>query len=289
LNPLVAIFGLPAWDTIEPGNRFDATLELANHFRFSSEGGDTLILDGETLRTTVTFAHAFGDRWSAGIDLPLYRIDGGVLDDLIDGWHSTFRLPDGGRNARPDGELLFKMRDRAGQFFSLTESASGVGDTELKVARKIRDGRFVVQASLKLPTGDADILTGSGSADAALTLLRSQPLPARSRPAGYYWGVGLIRAGAPERIRYDANRWVYTGVLGGTWQPWRRAGLKAQLDFHGAFYDSALEEIGSGAIEATLGAWLERGKTELEFGVVEDLEVSTAPDVVVQVAAHWRW
>jgi hypothetical protein len=280
---------LPSWETFPSGNRLDATLELANHFRFSEEGGERLVLDGETLRTTVSFAHAFGERWSAGIDWPFYRLSGGVLDDVIDGWHSTFRLPDGGRNARPNDELLFMLADRDGAFLAIDHSASGSGDAQLKIARKIGDGRFVAQASLKLPTGDPDLLLGSGSADAAVTLLRSQSLPVRARPAGYYWGVGLVYAGRPERIEYDANRWVYTGIVGGTWQPWRRAGLKAQLDFHSAFYDSPLEEIGAGAIEATFGAWLDRGKTELELAVVEDLEVSTAPDVVVQVAAHWRW
>jgi hypothetical protein len=289
LNPLVAVFGLPSWDVIDSGSRFDATLELANHYRFSAAGGEQLVLNGETLRTTVSFTHAFGEGWSAGIDWPLYRLSGGVLDDAIDGWHSTFQLPDGGRNARPDGQLLFVLADRAGPFLTIEPAVSGCGDAQLKIAHDVGGGRFVAQASLKLPTGDPDLLLGSGSTDVAFTLLRSQALSGPTRPAGYYWGVGLMYVGRPERIDYDANRWAYTGIVGGTLQRWPRAGLKAQLDFHSAFYDSPLEEIGSGAIEATIGAWVERGKTELEFAIVEDLEVSTAPDVVVQVAAHWRW
>lgn len=289
LNPLVAVFGLPSWDVIDSGDRFDATVELANHFRFSAAGSEQLILDGETLRTTVSFTHAFGDSWSAGLDWPFYRLSGGVLDDVIDGWHSTFHLPDGGRNLRPDGQLLFVLGDRAGPFLTIDHETSGSGDAQLKIARKVGGGRFVAQASLKLPTGDADALLGSGSADAAFTLLRSQLVMGRALPMAYYWGVGLVYAGRPERIAYDAKRWAYTGIVGGTLQRWRHAGLKGQLDFHSAFYDSPLEEIGSGAIEATLGAWLDRGKTQIEFALVEDLEVSTAPDVVVQVAAHWRW
>src|SRR5262245_7673264 len=35
LNPLVSIFGLPAWDTVPIGTRFGATAEIANHYRFS--------------------------------------------------------------------------------------------------------------------------------------------------------------------------------------------------------------------------------------------------------------
>jgi hypothetical protein len=143
---------------------------------------------------------------------------------------------------------------------------------------------------VKLPTGDEAMLAGSGSADASLTLLRAESLPSRRRPAGYYWGVGLVRVGEPELIDFAAEQWVVTAIVGGSWQPWRRFGLKAQIDYHSPFFDSPLEEIGEGAIQATFGAWLNRGEhASLDFAIVEDLEVSTAPDVVIQVAAHWRW
>lgn len=173
----------------------------------------------------------------------------------------------------------------------LTEPDSGIGDTQLKFARLIgRDQGFVVQASVKLPTGDEDILAGSGSSDWSVTLLRTRPLLARQRAAGYFWGVGLVRAGDPHRIDFDAHTWVPTGIIGGGWQVWPKWGLKGQLDVHGAFFDSALEEIGETAIQATVSAWRRTGERgTLELAVVEDLAVSTAPDVVVQVAATWQW
>jgi hypothetical protein len=291
LNPLVAVFGLPAWDTVAPGNRIGVSLEVANHYRLSARGDDVLILDGETVRTNVSFSHGFAQGWSIGAELPYYRIGGGVLDDLIDGWHSAFALPDGGRNNRPEGELLFRIGDGRSDFFELNSPASALGDAQLKVAKTVgRDGEFIMQGAVKLPTGDASRLTGSGSTDLSLTLLRAASLPARRRPAGYYWGVGVVRAGNPDRIDFAAKTWVYTAVVGGSWQPWRRFGLKAQLDVHSPFYDSQLEEIGESAIQATFGAWMRSGRRGIvEFAMVEDLEVSTAPDVVVQIGAHWQW
>ena len=47
------------------------------------------------------------------------------------------------------------------------------------------------------------MLAGSGSTDWSLTLLRTRPLLARRRAAGYYWGVGFMRAGDPELIDFD--------------------------------------------------------------------------------------
>src|SRR5262252_10901999 len=77
LNPLVAIFGLPAWDTVAPGNRFSASLEIANQFQFSSKSGEYLGLDGETARTTLSYSHGFAEGWQVGVELPLYHIGGG--------------------------------------------------------------------------------------------------------------------------------------------------------------------------------------------------------------------
>lgn len=291
LNPLVAIFGLPAWDTVPLGTRFGVTGEVANHYRFSLADNDRLMLDGETMRTTLALTHGFAGGWSLGVELPYYRVGGGVLDDLIDGWHSAFGLPDGGRNARPEGELLFRFGDPLAPSFDLTEPQSGIGDAQLKLARLIGPEQgFVVQASVKLPTGDESMLAGSGSGDWSVTLLRTRPLLARRRAAGYYWGVGLVRAGDPDLIPFDAETWVPTAVVGGSWQVWPNFGLKGQLDVHGAFYDSPLEEIGDTAIQATLGAWRRMGQRgQIEFAVVEDLNVSTAPDVVLQVAVAWQW
>ena len=291
LNPLVAVFGLPAWDIVPIGTRLGVTGEVANHYRFSLEGNDRLMLDGETVRTTLSVTHGFASGWSLGVEVPHYRVGGGVLDDLIDGWHSAFRLPDGGRNLSPEGQLLYSFGDAVAPSFTLTSPQSGIGDTQLKFARLIgRDQGFVVQASVKLPTGDEDMLAGSGSGDWSLTVLRTRPLLARRRAAGYYWGVGLMRAGDPHRIDFDSNTWIPTGIIGGSWQLLPKFGLKGQLDVHGAFFDTPLEELGETAIQATLSAWRRTGERgTLELAVVEDLAVSTAPDVVLQVAATWQW
>ncbi len=291
LNPLVAVFGLPAWDTVPIGTRFGVTAEVANHYRFSLKDNERLMLDGETVRTTLSLTHGFATGWSLGVEVPYYRVSGGILDDFIDGWHSAFGLPDGGRNLRPEGQLLFAFGDPVTPSFVLTEPQTSIGDMQLKLARLIgRDQGFVVQASFKLPSGDEDMLAGSGSGDWALTLLRARPLLARQRAAGYFWGVGIVRAGDPHRIDFDSETWVPAGVVGGSWQVLPKFGLKGQLDVHGAFYDSPLEELGDAGVQATLSAWRRMGQRgQVELAIVEDVNVSTAPDVVVQVAAAWQW
>lgn len=292
-SPTVSIFGLPGWRTPPESTRVTLTTQLGNDFRFSEEGGDLLILDGETWRTGIALEHGFRGGWSAGVEIPYYRLSGGVLDDVIDGWHSTFGMPDGGRNGRPQDQFLFILAGASGQFLRVDRRAGGLGDAQVAVGRAFgatERGQFFVNAVLKLPTGDEDILAGSGSSDWALTLLSSHGLSWRGRPAGLFWGLGVTRLGEPERVHYAAKRTAYLAMVGGSLKPWPRTGLKLQLNANSPLYHSALKELGDTAVQASLGGWRELGpKGSLEFAINEDLNVGTAPDVALYLGFSWSF
>lgn len=291
LSPLITIFGLPTWQATADSFQLSLTSELANHYRLSERGPDKLILDGETWYTNLSFAAPLGQNWSVSAEVPYYRHYGGVLDDVVDAWHSAFSLPDGGRNNRPEASMFFMMEDGRGVFYELPGRASGFGDARVSISRRIArvDGLHLT-GYVKLPTGDEDILAGSGSADWALALLRQRPATFRNRAASLYWGFGLLRLGEAERIRFDQTRSGYTAIVGGSWQFARNLGLKMQIDMHSALYRSQLEEIGEDAWQGSIGGWWEFGQRgTLDFAFNEDLEVSTSPDIVVHIGARWRW
>lgn len=291
LSPLVSIYGVPVWRAPAGERRLGVTSELANHYRLSRRGDDVLILDGETWRNGLDVRVPFGERWFAGAEVSYYKLSGGVLDDVVDGWHSAFGLPDGGRNNRGEGELVFQIADAGGVFYDLDSRAHGWGDAQVSVGRTLgRDARFVVTGTVKLPTGDERMLAGSGAADWAVTLLANGERELAGRPAGGYWGVGVVAPGNAELIRFGHNGLVPIAVVGGGWRLLPRVGFRAQLDVHGPFYRTELEELGQASAQATLGGWVELGEaTRLEFAVNEDLHVSTSPDVVIHAAVHWRW
>jgi Protein of unknown function (DUF3187) len=291
LSPLISIFGLPAWDVPKAPFEVSYTSELANHYRFSLRGSERLALDGETWRNSLYLSKSIGSGWSVSLELPHYRVAGGVLDDIIDGWHSTFRLPDGGRNGRPEDQVLFQLQRNNEVFYELSDGASGIGDVQLGVAYALgRDGGFHVKATVKLPTGDEHLLAGSGSTDLAVTMLRTRPVMLRNRAAGYFWGIGLLHLGRADLLRYDQERGGLFGVVGGSLQLTRKFGVKLQLDSHSALYSSPLEEIGERSFQATIGGfWSFSERGVLDFGINEDLAVSTAPDVVLHLNARWRF
>lgn len=287
LSPPVAIFGLPAWEEAPASPRSGASLDLASHYRLSRRGRETLILDGETWRTTFWHTRPLGGGWTFGFELPLVRQSGGVLDDLIDGWHSAFGMPDGGRNARAEGRLEFVMALDGQPFYMRRSSGQGLGDAQIRFGRVLGQG-FHVQATVKLPTGDDDLLAGSGSTDVAVTMLKARRATFASRAAGLFWGAGAIRLGAPDRIEFDARQTAVLGVIGGHLQVWPRTTVKGQLEFHQALYASQLVELGDAGVQATMGVLRSVGaRGVFEFAVNEDLAVSTSPDVVLHFGFKW--
>ena len=291
LSPMVAVFGLPTWETgLEAGSsEFAIVAEMANHYRLSARGEEQLLLDGETWRAGLLYKRSFAERWTFGVEVSLLRQSGGVLDDVIDGWHSWFNLPDGNRNRLPEGQLNYLYSDRGQNAFTLNDSSSGLGDTQISFAKMVGgDSGVLLRAIVKLPTGDADTLAGSGATDLSLTMLRRSPASGRYDQFGYYWGLGVMKLGEPQFLATRSEDWVGLGVLGGSWQPFSNVGLKVQLDYHSRFYDSALVELGTDSIQASIGGWwaLDDRRT-LNFALSEDLTVRTAPDLSVHLDFSW--
>lgn len=291
LSPLISIYGVPVWRAPAAERELAVTSELANHFRLSRRGDDMLILDGETWRNGLDLRMPIGEGWFIGAELAHYSVSGGVLDDVVDAWHSVFGLPDGGRNNRAEDELRFRIANREGVFYDLDSRARGWGDLQLNFGRTLgADERLVLTGTLKLPTGDERLLAGSGATDWAVTLLGRGEREIAGRPAGGFWGIGVLGTGRAELIEFPRNELVPMAVVGGGWQPLPRIGFRAQLDVHRAFYRTRLEELGETSVQATLGGWLELGEdARLELAVNEDLNVSTSPDVVVHMALRWQW
>jgi hypothetical protein len=293
LSPVVSIFGLPTWEAAleTDSNELSLIGEMASHYRLSARGEEQLILDGETWRASLLYKRGIGERWTVGVEVPLIRQSGGVLDDVIDGWHAFFNLPEGNRNRLPEDRLDFRYSDRNVNAFTIDGSSSGLGDTQVSFGREIGgDSRSFLRAIVKLPTGDGAALAGSGATDVAVTLLRRGLTIRWSREIGYYWGVGLMRLGEPEFLASRNEDWVVLGVLGGSWRPFPKIGLKAQLDYHSRFYDSALDELGKDSIQASIGGWwaLDDRRT-VNFAINEGLVVRTAPDVSLHLSFSWEF
>ena len=291
LSPPAAIFGLSTWEGRGSGqsNEFSTVAGIASHYVLDGNGAEELLLDGETWRFNVRYRRHLGDKWSASVAVPLYRHSGGFLDDAVDAWHGFFNLPDGKRNLRGEDELRYVYVAAKEQEYLLDATSSGYGDVQISVSRHFgTDRSFTLKTSLKLPTGDANILTGSGGTDLSVSLLKERRRELSGAPAGVYWGVGVLSLGESETFAGRNRDWAAFGILGCGWQPRPRLGFKVQLDAHTSLYESSLGKLGGSSIQASLGGWWqwEPGRI-LEVAVSEDIVVKASPDIAIQVGLSW--
>jgi hypothetical protein len=94
------------------------------------------------------------------------------------------------------------------------------------------------------------------------------------------------------KVLQDQQRnFVGFGSLGAGWSPFRWIALKIQTDAHTSFYqDSELRELNAASAQLIVGGTLAfSDRTTLDIGVVEDIIVKTAPDVVFHFALGHRF
>ena len=285
-NPFVQIYGLPEAESarlVAPGkSRFGLQVDISNDFSVNTKADEGVMIDGETHRAELQWRQGVASGWELGLNLPFLSQRGGGLDSFIENWHDWFGMPDGDRPAYPRNKIRFAYRKSGHQLFVVDQPQEGIGDVSLSAAYQLSDSttrQWALRGQLKLPTGDADGLLGSGSTDVALALHVSDE----------GWGSGITLHGSlgamwmsdGDVLDYVRNDWVAFGSGTLAWRSSERTTLKLQLDVHSAFYDSNLTELGKDSAQLTLGGAVRLSdKWTLDLGLSEDIIVDTAPDVV---------
>ena len=303
-SPLVQIFGLPA-----AGNAVvSATghgegllaLDVASNFAHGTNGasGETILLDGESYRTTLALRYGICKGVEAGIDLPFVGYGGGFLDGFIEGWHDFFNLPQGGRTDAPHNRLLYTYSRNGQERLRIDDASFGIGDLRLTGGVQLyHDGSsnplaLALRSSLKLPTGDSGRLHGSGSTDLALWLTGSDDyaLPAWGHLTLFGAAGGMVMSDG-DVLQGQQRNVAGFGSLGIGWSPVEVIAFKTQLSGHTPFYrGSELRELGSNALQIVVGGTIAfSGQTALDIGVSEDIAVDTSPDVVFHLALTRRF
>ena len=285
-NPLLAGFGLPtAMPSDIPDDltgRFD--LYWGSSALMQERGNEALLVDAETREARLTLQGSFMDGgigWQ--LQLPYRYTGGGNLDSFIDSWHDTFGLPDGARSALPRDQIGIAYTRAGTRELNINSSATGAGDIQAAIGYQMPNDLAVLAAwlTLKLPTGDADKLTGSGGTDVSLLLAAQRQLSARwsvfGQAAATYLGEGDL---LPDRQRNV----VWSGMTGVGFETWRGLSLKVQIDAHTAAYDSDLDFFSDAVVLTVGGDYLFESGWRLDLGVSEDIAVEHSPDVVFLLA-----
>lgn len=294
-NPFIQVFQLP-WssDPAPPaagGWAIGWTLDVANSSISEESGERRVVIDGETWRTNLAITRGLTSRLEAGVVVPLVSHQGGIFDGFIRDWHDVFGLNNSRRDQFVDGALEYRYTDAGDTQVEVVSASSGVGDLRLTAAWRLDAGasddlRLMLRAGVKLPTGSASRLHGSGGTDLSLQLLSTDRRTLAFTGTTLSWMVGVLRLGRGDLLDDLRRDHVAIGSLGIAQPVWRNLLLKAQLDAHGPFYDSDIEILGTRALQFVIGGAILLPRGVIDIGLIENVVTDPTPDFGIHFAWH---
>ena len=302
LNPFFVPYGVPVsfgTRTLPSGSsELTVAVDTASYLSTAASGSERLLLDGETYRTSLTLRRGFRSRWEYFLELSAVGHHGGLFDGFIENWHDFFGLPQGNRDRTPRDRLAVFYADGAGtrvdrrqDVFSLSDLVFGVGYSV--PAWLVENDGLTIRSHIKIPTGDAGSLAGSGRFSTSLWAETSGALPwsETSRRWLYAATLGLVVTEPPKQLSAVGDPFIAFGRVSATWRALSWLDLTVQVDVQSSPYrDSTVDVLADpvvlfgigGAVHVTEHATLELALTE------DDGLHRAAPDIGLHTALRWR-
>jgi len=287
LNPLTLVYGLPLISPAKlPGpdqSFFSASYNRSNTLNVEDTPSENLFIDGETSELNLIYLFSISNNTHVRLRIPFISHRAGSLDNFIDDFHDTFGFPAGKRADYPADQFLFSYSLDGRERLRMDTANHGLGDISIDAAYQLYAGSSQaasIWTSIKLPSGDNDLLTGSGKIDASLWLSAESDF--RQDWSSYY-NIGLLIPGKSQILPELQKSTVYFGTAGIEWRAMDHLTFNIQLDFHSAFYNSHTTFLGD-SIQISSGGHIKLNPSQrIEIVVVEDIYVGASPDVTFQL------
>ena len=293
-NAFTQVFGRPeffAGSLLAQGStEVRGVVDLVSFAEVENRSNAQFELDGETYHVDLNLDHTLTQRWEIGVRIPFLRHSGGFMDAAVENYHDLIGAPNGSRDAQPRNELRFFLAQDGQTTFLLDDSTQGIGDIQLRSRYLLTGpgggGRYVaLHAGLKLPTGDADNLRGSGAADYSFGLGFSDPVTfegARLTVSGHAGVLILGDGDVLSELQEDA---VGFAGLQLTFAATPRLALIAQIQGAGPYFDTNVDALGSTTVQLGFGANVHfpRSGWDWRFGIVEDGLSKVMPDFALHM------
>jgi len=282
-SPFSLIFGLPLASSAKlletDQSRWTSSFNISNTINLQSNTNENLFVDVETWNVNFLYDYGLKENWMLRVQLPYLIHSGGFLDSAIEKYHSTLGLPEDIRPNFPRDQIDISLNQNGQNFIDTNSQQSALGDISVQMAWQAQQSKLYALSywmSLKLPSGDAKKITGSGAFDIATWAAMNYRL---TDTRWFYGQGGLLYMSDSDLFENIQKNFAVFGNAGLKFQPWDSIILKAQFDFHSAFYDSNLEFLGD-VLQLTFGGgYLISHQHRLDFSIVEDIKNGASPDV----------
>lgn len=294
---LLQVYGFPVlrhYQVLPDGARSsDFAFDLTNHYDQGGNSVENFVVDGEALHATLIFRQGFGNQMEWALEVPLVRHSGGFMDGIIDDFHDIFGFDRGRRETVEDDQIQYLYQRNGVTQLNIDDSEQGIGDIRVVVTKQlsgIKEGHGAsISGLVKLPTGDADRLTGSEGTDAAVWLTYGGKPAAGSR---WDWlgSIGALYTSDGEIIEDQRDNSAVFGSYTLGWRWTDTLQLKGQIYAHSPLYDDTdLDPLGEFAVLGIVGlGWRLTPEIDLDFGLVEDLHEGASADVSLHFAVRRR-
>jgi hypothetical protein len=293
-EPLNALFlqAPPASASILPENRarFQLSLDVVNHLLFDRAGDSRFEQDFEVQRLTLVYARGVGHETQIGVHIPLLARNGGLMDEIINVWHRWFGFKGGGRASHRNYQVHEWLVRDGNTLVLLDTPAAGIGDVVVegrKLLKLVGRSRWVARAMLKLPTGNAAQLFGSGAIDAGLGIICTWQSSSR---LAWHGNWSMVWVGNPTHLAGPARSMVQW-MVALEYLPDTHTSLVVQIDDNRApvlvgvpYADGARRSLTIGVVrEIRPGVLVELSFTQNQFGWLARI----APDFHLHLGVRW--
>jgi len=290
LNPLLSGYELPALLSSEdPYSKqaIEVSYNVSNTSLDQQTASEHVIVDAELHKWQLSYARPLTKNWNIIVELPYRSVSGGSLDSFIEHFHNTFNLPDGNRKEWPRDRLLVDY-SQDNSHYHLDNAQSGLGDVALRAGWHFDASSSHTTSlwfALKLPTGNATHLTGSGSVDASITLAAQQVI---NDDLHAFEQASMSLLGNGSRMSAEQKNTVWSGALGASWALNTRFDAVTQIQTHSAVFDSQLKILGT-ATQFSIGPRYHTRDWQASLAITEDIVPDSAPDVQFQFDLSYRF
>ena len=223
---------------------------IESHANNAGSNTETLILDGESHSIGLQVDWGFAERWQAFIGAKALRNTPGQLDNLIDEWHDFFSLNGGDRDLQEEDQLLFFYigLDRTAE---VSKSNSAISDVQIGISRQLISSsrlNLAIHGEARLPNNKIQQALGSDKTDFSLAIAAS----GSGTSIGWHSNLGALAIGDNTLFAIPTRSSTWFSSFGAHWQASTRWRWSAQVDGHGAIFDSNIREINKSAWQLAL-------------------------------------
>ena len=287
--PLFASAGNPSIVSASCEEGIDMGMQYSSLFVVKHSDDWDFELDFEVFMLDIELKKRLFDSLEISMELPLYSYNSGVLDSVLESYHSMFGFPDYGRSRRPKNEYLFVVKHRGKTVIKGESGEIMLGDIKMGLKYNLLDVDPVISlyGFIELPTGASKRGYGNGEIDMAVAILVDKKI---FDSLDAYMNIGVVFPGDYKGYEdIGLNHYLYGGVS-----------VKWQMDDTLALYleffaqESPFPETGIREIDEIVtilsigGRYKITSSSFLTFSFSEDTNTAGAPDFKFRIAYNYR-